>query len=77
MSLFISGLSLPSNKEGKTAMLIGNIYITRLMILGKHIKEYKLRYRRELYNKMDKKIGSKYGQKKGNLNRSSFQERPI
>lgn len=64
MSLFISGLSLPSNKEGKTVMLIGNIYITRLMILGKHIKEDKLRDRKDFHNKKDKKTCNKYGQKK-------------
>jgi len=32
MSLFVAGLSRLSNKEGKAAMLIGDIDIARLMV---------------------------------------------
>jgi len=45
MSLFVSGLSLLSIKEGKAAMLIGYMDIERLMIHLQHIDEDKLRDR--------------------------------
>uniref|UniRef100_M1D847 Gag-pol protein n=1 Tax=Solanum tuberosum TaxID=4113 RepID=M1D847_SOLTU len=47
MSLFVSGLSRLSSKDGKTVMLIGAMDITRLMIHVHQVEEDKLRGREE------------------------------
>jgi len=54
MSLFVSGLSHLSSKEGKAAMLIGDIDIARLMIHVQQVEEDKLRDREEFRYKKTK-----------------------
>jgi len=74
MSLFIAGLSRLSNKEGRAAMLIGDMDMSRLMVYVQQVEEEKLRDREEFRNKRAK-TGNESGQQKGNANRSSFQQR--
>ena len=42
MSLFVAGLGRASSQEGRVAMLIGDMDISRLMVCVKHIEEDKL-----------------------------------
>ncbi|WMV36882.1 hypothetical protein MTR67_030267 [Solanum verrucosum] len=71
MSLFVVGLS---SKEGKAAMLIGDMYISRLMVYVQQVEEEKLRDR-EVFGNKKAKTGNESGQQRGNVNRSSFQEK--
>nr|AAT39297.2 Gag-pol protein, putative [Solanum demissum] len=74
MSLFVAGLSRLSSKEGRAAMLIGDMDISRLMVYVQQVEEEKLRDREEFKNKRAKS-GSESGHQKGNVNRPSFQQR--
>ncbi|KAH0650238.1 hypothetical protein KY284_030150 [Solanum tuberosum] len=74
MSLFVAGLSRLSSKEGRAAMLIGDMDISRLMVYVQQVEEEKLRDREELRNKRAK-IENESGQQRGNSNRPSFQQR--
>ncbi|KAH0679031.1 hypothetical protein KY284_020116 [Solanum tuberosum] len=74
MSLFVAGLSRLSSKEGRAAMLIGDMDISRLMVYVQQVEEEKLRDREEFRNKRAK-TGNESRQQKGNANRSSFQLR--
>ncbi|KAH0781998.1 hypothetical protein KY290_001596 [Solanum tuberosum] len=74
MILFVVGLSRLSSKEGKAAMLIGNMDIARLMVYIQQVEEEKLRDREEFKNKKAK-TGNKFGQQMSNVNRSSFQHK--
>ncbi|XP_049410425.1 uncharacterized protein LOC125873561 [Solanum stenotomum] len=42
MSLFVDGLSCLSSKEGRAAVLIGDMDILRLMVYVQQVEEYKL-----------------------------------
>ena len=74
MSLFVAGLFRLSSKEGRAAMLIGDMDISRLMVYGQQVEEEKLRDREEFRSKKVK-TGNESGQQKGNVNRSSFQQK--
>ncbi|KAH0694961.1 hypothetical protein KY285_022058 [Solanum tuberosum] len=74
MSLFVAGLSRLSSKEGRAAMLIGDMDISRLMVYVQQVEEEKLRDREEFRNKRAK-TRDESGQQKGISNRSSFQQR--
>uniref|UniRef100_M1A329 Gag-pol protein n=1 Tax=Solanum tuberosum TaxID=4113 RepID=M1A329_SOLTU len=77
MSLFMSRLSLLSSKEGKTAMLIGDMDISRLMINVQQVEKDKWKDREEFRSLRAKTICHESGhQKTENVNRSSFQQRP-
>ncbi|WMV45522.1 hypothetical protein MTR67_038907 [Solanum verrucosum] len=69
MSVFIAGLSRLSTKEGKAAMLIGDMDIARLMIHVQQVEEDKLRDKEEFKNKRAKTSGNESGQQKDNANR--------
>ncbi|KAH0677011.1 hypothetical protein KY285_024812 [Solanum tuberosum] len=58
MSLFVTGLSRLSSKEGKAVMLIGDMDIVRLMIHVQRVEEDKLRDREEFRNKKAKTSGN-------------------
>uniref|UniRef100_M1DQF4 Retrotransposon gag protein n=1 Tax=Solanum tuberosum TaxID=4113 RepID=M1DQF4_SOLTU len=75
MSLFVARLSHRSSKEGKAAMLIGDMDIARLMIHVQQVMEDKLKDREEFKNKRAKTSGNESGQQKSNVNRSSFQHK--
>uniref|UniRef100_M1BF90 Polyprotein n=1 Tax=Solanum tuberosum TaxID=4113 RepID=M1BF90_SOLTU len=69
MILFVFGLSRLSIKEGKTAILIGNMAITELLIHMQQDEEDKLKDRDNFYNKMDRPKNNETGQQKaGNRN---------
>ncbi|XP_049364497.1 uncharacterized protein LOC125829297 [Solanum verrucosum] len=61
MSLFVSGLSRLSSKEGKAAMLIGDMDIARLTNHVQQVEEDKLRDREEFWNKNAKTSGMSVG----------------
>uniref|UniRef100_M1DCP7 Gag-pol protein n=1 Tax=Solanum tuberosum TaxID=4113 RepID=M1DCP7_SOLTU len=73
MSLFVAGLSRLSSKEGRAAMLIGDMDISRLMVYVHQVEEEKLRDREEFRNKKAK-IGNESRQQKNNVNSSTFQQ---
>jgi len=75
MSLFVSGLSRLSSKEGKTTMLIRDMDIVRLMIHAQQVEKDKLRDREEFRNNKFKTIRTESGQQKSDANRSSFQHK--
>ncbi|XP_049375688.1 uncharacterized protein LOC125840757 [Solanum verrucosum] len=74
MSLFVGGLSRLSSKEGREAMQIGNMDISRLMVYVQQVKEEKLRDREEFRNKKAT-TGNEFGQHKSNVNLSFFQQK--
>ncbi|KAH0688918.1 hypothetical protein KY289_016276 [Solanum tuberosum] len=74
MSLYVVGLSRLLSKEGKAAMLIGDLDIARLMVYVQQVEEEKLRDREEFRNKKAK-TGSESGQQRNNVKRSSFQQK--
>ncbi|KAK4729899.1 hypothetical protein R3W88_022887 [Solanum pinnatisectum] len=61
MSLFVSGFSRLSSKEGKAVMLIEDIDIARLMIHVQQVEEDKLRDIKEFHNKKAKTIRNESG----------------
>ncbi|XP_015068745.1 uncharacterized protein LOC107013320 [Solanum pennellii] len=63
MSLFVAGLSHIPTKEGRAAMLIRDMDISRLMVYMQQVKEEKLRYTEEFKNKKAK-TGNESGSKK-------------
>ena len=63
MSLFVAGLGRASRKEGRAAMLIGDIDISRLMVYVHQVEEEKLRDR-DVYRNKKSKIGNESGQQK-------------
>ncbi|KAK4718271.1 hypothetical protein R3W88_016609 [Solanum pinnatisectum] len=75
MSLFVTGLSQLSSKEGKAAMLIWDMDIARLMVYVQQVGEEKLRDREEFRNKKAMTSGNESRQPKNNVNRSSFQQK--
>ena len=54
ISMFIVGLSRFPSKEGKTAMLIGDMDIARLMIHAHKVEEDKMMEREDFKNKRAK-----------------------
>jgi len=74
ISLFVTGLSRLSSKEGKVVILIGDMDIARLMVYVQRVEEEKLTDREEFRNKKAK-IWSVSRQQRSNVNRSSFQQR--
>ncbi|KAH0679067.1 hypothetical protein KY284_020152 [Solanum tuberosum] len=74
MSLFVDGLSHLSSREGRAAMLIGDMDIARLMIHVQQVDEEKLKDREEFRNKRAK-TGNESGQQKSNVNQSSSQQK--
>lgn len=68
MSLFVFGLSRLSRKEYKVAMLIGDMYIARLMIHVQRVEEDKLRDIEEFRNRKVDTSGNKSGQWNSNAN---------
>ncbi|XP_049382747.1 uncharacterized protein LOC125847084 [Solanum stenotomum] len=74
MSLFVVGLSCLSSKEGRVAMLIGDMDISRLMVYVQQVEKEKLRDMEEFKNKRAK-TGNESGQQKSNANQSSFQQK--
>ncbi|KAH0691243.1 hypothetical protein KY285_018431 [Solanum tuberosum] len=74
MSLFVAGLSHLSSKEGRAAMLIGDMDILWLMIYVQQVEKEK-RMDREKFKNKRVKTGNESGQQKSNANRSSFQQK--
>ncbi|KAH0689385.1 hypothetical protein KY289_016743 [Solanum tuberosum] len=74
MNLFVAGLSCLSSKEGRAAMLIGDMDISSLMVYVQQVDEEKIRDMEEFKNKRAK-TGNESGQQKSNVNRSSFQQK--
>ncbi|KAH0757858.1 hypothetical protein KY290_021351 [Solanum tuberosum] len=66
MSLFVAGLSRLLSKEGRAAMLIGDMDMSRLMVYVQQVEEEKLRDREEFRNKRAK-TGNESGQQKVHL----------
>ncbi|XP_049364739.1 uncharacterized protein LOC125829567 [Solanum verrucosum] len=54
MSLFVAGLSHLSRKEGRAAMLIGDMDLSRLLVYVQQVEKEKLRDREEFRNKKAK-----------------------
>ena len=60
MSLFIVGLGRASRKEGRAAMLMNDMDISRMMVYVQKLVEGKLRDREEYRNKKAK-TGNEFG----------------
>ncbi|KAH0652534.1 hypothetical protein KY289_030212 [Solanum tuberosum] len=60
MSLFVVGLSPQSSKEGKAAMLIGDLDLARVMIHIQHVEDDNLKDRKEFKNKRAKTSGNEF-----------------
>ncbi|XP_049389890.1 uncharacterized protein LOC125854396 [Solanum stenotomum] len=71
MSLVVAGLGRLSIKEGRAAMLIGDLDISRLMVYVQQVEEEK----REEFKNNRAKIGNESGKQKSNTNQSSFQHK--
>ena len=69
--LFVVELSRLSRKEGRVVMLIGDTYISRLIVYVQHDEEEKLSDWDE-YRKKKSKTGNEFGLQKSNVNQSSF-----
>ncbi|XP_049391462.1 uncharacterized protein LOC125855816 [Solanum stenotomum] len=67
MSLFVVGLSRLSSKEGRATMLIGDMYISRLMVYVQQVEKEKLRDREEFRSKRAKTGNESRQQKERNL----------
>ncbi|XP_015057648.1 uncharacterized protein LOC107003914 [Solanum pennellii] len=63
MSLFFAGLGRALSKEGRAAMLIGDMDISRLTVYVQQVKAEKL-WDREVYRNKKSKTGNKSGQQK-------------
>uniref|UniRef100_M1DB40 Gag-pol polyprotein n=1 Tax=Solanum tuberosum TaxID=4113 RepID=M1DB40_SOLTU len=70
-----AGFSRLSSKEGKVAMLIGDMDIEMLMIHVQQVEEDKLRDREKFKNKRAKTSWNEFGQQKSNVKWSSFQQK--
>ncbi|XP_049410723.1 uncharacterized protein LOC125873946 [Solanum stenotomum] len=80
MSSYVAGLSRQSSKEGKAAMLIGDIDLARFMIHLQQVGEDKLKDREESKDKRAKIVGDEFRQQKNDANQSSIlqkQKRPV
>ena len=71
MSLFFAGLGRASSKEGRAAILIGDMDISRLTIYVQQVEAEKLRDR-EVYRNKKSMTGNESGQQKNGLNRPKF-----
>ncbi|KAH0652537.1 hypothetical protein KY289_030215 [Solanum tuberosum] len=60
MSLFVVGLSPQSSKEGKAAMLIGDLDLARVMIHIQQVEDDNLKDRKEFKNKRAKTSGNEF-----------------
>ena len=60
ISLFVAGLSRQSNKDNKATMLIGYMYIARIMIHVQKVEDDKLKDREGLKNKRAKTSGNEF-----------------
>lgn len=64
-----------SSKEGKLAMLVGDMDLTRIMIHVKFVVYYKINDRENFHSKRAKTTGHESEQQKAeNMNRSPFQK---
>ena len=73
MSLFVIGLGRASCKEGRAAMLIDDIIISRWMFYVQQVEEKKLRYGEENRSKKDT-IGNDPRHQKDGMNRPQLQK---
>ncbi|KAH0712585.1 hypothetical protein KY289_008544 [Solanum tuberosum] len=78
-SLFVAGLSRQSSKEGRVAMLIGDMDILRLMVYVQQVEEENLRDREEFKNKRAKNESghTPAPKNKGEYNNQNFRAKPI
>ncbi|XP_049405094.1 uncharacterized protein LOC125868509 [Solanum stenotomum] len=70
MSLFVAGLSRQSSKEGKAAMLIGDMDLARLRIHVQQVEEDKMKDRKKFKNKRAKTSVNVFRQQKSSANRN-------
>lgn len=75
MNLFVAGLSYLSSKKGKTAMLIGDMDIARLIVYVQPVQEEKLRDSVKFINNKSKTSGKDSGKQNNNVNRPFFQQK--
>ncbi|XP_049399660.1 uncharacterized protein LOC125863665 [Solanum stenotomum] len=75
VSLYVARLSRQSSKEGKAAMLIGDIDLARFMIHVQQVEEDKLKDKEEFKNKRAKTSGDEFRQQKSYANRSSLPQK--
>ena len=73
MSLFFTSLGRASSKKGRVAMLIGDMYVSKLMVYMQKVEEEKLRDREEYGNKKAM-TGNEPRQQKSGSNRPQFQK---
>ena len=71
MSLFVVGLSHASSKEGRAAMLIDDMDISRMMVYVQQVEEENVKDRKEYRNKKAKTV-SESDQRKGGSSRTQF-----